>query len=49
MSEGAKVAVGRSAIGKEVKHGGLIAESAESKASAEGAWQREKCVGEICF
>ena len=25
MSEGAKVAVGRGAIGKEVKHGGLIA------------------------
>ena len=25
MSEGAKVTVGRGAIGKEVKHGGLIA------------------------
>ena len=36
MSEGAKVAVGRGAIGKEVKHGGLTlgVESVEERAAA---------------
>ena len=42
MSEGAKVAVGRGAIGKEVKHGGLIAgvEAGSHKTST----SRRKCV-----
>ena len=44
MSEGAKVAVGRGAIGKEVKHGGLTV-GVEERGAARGL----ECLGEICF
>ena len=49
MSEGAKVAVGRGAIGKEVKHGGLIAgvESVEERAAA--GFLRVECLGPELF
>ena len=43
MSEGAKVTVGRGAIGKEVKHGGLAL-------GVEGVAQRcEECLGPKLF
>ena len=39
MSEGAKVAVGRGAIGKEVKHGGLtLGVGVEERATSRGKW-----------
>ena len=38
MSEGAKVAVGRGAIGKEVKHGGLTLGVEERGAAVREPW-----------
>ena len=49
MSEGAKVAVGRGAIGKEVKHGGLTLGVEERRAALSGRTGEAQGWGKLRF